>query len=171
MYRTNQHVDWRLKSGIFSFKLEDKVDTWKSTAWPSSSSILMKVVENVTTKFIRCDTESWTIHFGWHLSRGDGQHIMQTHPTWTHALRRRWIVCVVWFLFCSHTFVVWVNSLRSVDLTRNVTAGEGTGQVNINPDKSTMAGWNFDRIIVTINTEHHNIQYNPATGSTNTKTT
>lgn len=64
-----------------------------------------------------------------------------------------------------------MNSLRSVDLTRNVTAGEGTGQVNVNPDKSTMAGWNFDRIVVTINIEHHNIQYNPAMGSTNTKTT
>lgn len=62
------------------------------------------------------------------------------------------------FVFCSHTFVVLVNSLRTVDLTRNVTAGEGTGQVNINPDKSTMAGWNFDRIMETRNIKHHNIQ-------------
>lgn len=61
-------------------------------------------------------------------------------------------VCEIGFLSCSRTFVVRVNSLRSVDLTRNVTAGEGTGQVNINPDKSTMAGWNFDRIIGTVNT-------------------
>lgn len=66
----------------------------------------------------------------------------------------------VWFEFflCSHTFVVMVNSFRTFDLTRNVTAGEGTGQVNINPDKSTMVDWNFDRIMDTENIKHHNIQ-------------
>ena len=51
--------------------------------------------------------------------------------------------------FFLHTFAVGVSSLRTVDLTHNVTVGEGTGQVNINPDKSTMAGWNFDRIMNT----------------------
>lgn len=56
---------------------------------------------------------------------------------------------ISFFFFCSHTFVVGVSFLRIADLTRNVTAGEGKGQVNINPDKSTMAGWNFDRIMDT----------------------
>lgn len=81
----------------------------------------------------------------------------------------RW--CDSVFLF-SHTFVVWVNSLRTVDLTRNMTAGEGTGQVNINPDKSTMAGWNFDRImghIINI-THRSNTVYNPGEESTHTQT-
>ena len=132
----------------------------------------MKVVENVTMICVCCDTERWIIRCGWHLSRSDEDHIIHaTHPTWSHALNRRWIVCVISSRFRSHTFVVWVNSLRSADLTRNVTAGEGTGQVNINPDKSTMAGWNFDRIMDTINTKHHNIQCNPRMGGTDTDTT
>lgn len=38
-----------------------------------------------------------------------------------------------------------------------MTPGEGTGQVNINPDKSTMADWNFDRIMDT----KHSIQQIP----------
>lgn len=64
-----------------------------------------------------------------------------------------------------------VNSIRRVDLTRNVTAGEGTGQVNINPDKSTMAGWNFDRIMVTMNTGQHNVERDPVKGGTDTNRT
>lgn len=64
-----------------------------------------------------------------------------------------------------------VNSIRRVDLTRNVTAGEGTGQVNINPDKSTMAGWNFDRIMVTMNTGQHDVQCDPVKGGTDTTRT
>lgn len=81
----------------------------------------------------------------------------------------RLFVCEMGFLFCSHTFVVWGNSLCTVDLTRNVTAGEGIGQVNINPDKSTMAAWNFDRITKIKYTWQHNMKYNPmGIGSTET---
>lgn len=103
-------------------------------------------------KCICCDTESHIIHSGWHLSMNDEDHIIHaTHPSWNHAFtkmnRSGNLIFFLFFVFCSHTFVVWVNSLRTADLTRNVKVGEGTGQVNINPDKSTMLGWNFDRII------------------------
>lgn len=68
--------------------------------------------------------------------------------------------------FRQHTFVVQLTSLRLVDLTRNGTAGEGTGQLNINPDKGTVVGWNFGRIMDTYGHTHHSIQYNPRTGGT-----
>lgn len=149
------------------------MNTWKSTTVPSSNSRELVFIWRLFMSQWNASvvTESWIIHFGWHLSRSDEDHVIHaTHPTW-RTCTWEWIVCVIWFLFfCSHTFVVWVNSLRTVDLTRNVTAGEETGQVNINPDKSTMAGWNFDRIMDTVNTKHHNIQCNPGTGSTNTDT-
>ena len=91
---------------------------------------------------------------------------MQTHPTWSHALIRWWVVPVFWILSGLHTFVVQVNSLRSVDLTRNVTAGEGTGQVNINPDKNTME--HRQDYVATVNMEHRREQHNPAMGSEKT---
>ncbi len=162
------------KKWHFSFKWQYKVNTWKSTTVPSSNSRELVFIWRLFMSQWNASvvTESWIIHFGWHLSRSDEDHVIHaTHPTWSHALTES--ESFVWFdfFFCSHTFVVWVNSLRTVDLTRNVTAGEETGQVNINPDKSTMAGWNFDRIMDTVNMKHHNIQWNPGMGSTNTDTT
>lgn len=65
------------------------------------------------------------------------------------------VVCAIWFWSSFfyfngfHTFVIWSSSIRTADLTRNVRAGEGTGQVNINPDKSAVTDWNFDRIMGT----------------------
>lgn len=75
--------------------------------------------ENVTMKCICCDTESHIIHSGWHLSMNDEDHIIHaTHPSWNHAFTKmnrsgNSIFSVLFFVFRSHTFVVWVNSLRT----------------------------------------------------------
>lgn len=133
MYRTNQYVNIRLKSGIFPLNDRQQYHmNWRLlrlSQW--NASVVTLKVEPSTSDGIFQGVMATASH-------------MQTHPTWSHARKRRRRIS---FFDCSHTFVIRVTSLRSVDLTRNVTAGEGTGQVNINPDKSTMAGWNFDRII------------------------
>lgn len=104
----------------------------------NASVVTLKVISSILD-----DTFQWMMKI---IS-----YMQLTHHGIMHL--QRWIVqvirffCFVFFVFRSHTFVVWVNSLRTADLTRNVKVGEGTGQVNINPDKSTMLGWNFDRII------------------------
>lgn len=108
LYRNNHHVDiYKNKtkeSGIFPLKWPDEVDTQKSTTLPSSDSLelpfIWRLVGNVTMKCIGCDTESFIIHPVDDAFQGVMEdHVTHaTHPTWSHALSWRWIVCVIWFL-------------------------------------------------------------------------
>lgn len=75
------------------------------------------------------------------------------------CIYRRWTVCDS-VSFLSHTFFAGVSSLRTVDLTRNVTAGEGTGQVNIESWRKHHGRLELRQDYRhIINTEHHKIQY------------
>lgn len=99
----------------------------------------VKVVVNVTMKFIRCDTESWShpSTSGFFPRQTDRHHIKHANsPNMESCTLREGetgllFCCCCCFqikiaLLCrSRTFVVWVNSFRSVDLTRNVNSRRG----------------------------------------------
>lgn len=101
----------------------------------------MKVV---TMKCIHCATERFVIHFWKAPFKVEDRDDKDNEDVIFHATKPSMASCVqkiihLYFdyLFFLHTFVVLVYSLRTVDLTRNMTEGKGTGQVNINPDRRT----------------------------------
>lgn len=62
---------WILAQKSSNIYLHDKVDT------PINFMVLeqQRHMKVVTIKCTCCDTERWTIHAGWHLSRSDGHNI------------------------------------------------------------------------------------------------
>lgn len=140
------------KKWHFPIDSQAKVETSQSFRAPSCNSLsqVFTLHEGVTMKCIHCATERFVIHFWKALFKVEDRDDVDNEHVNFHATKpscmQKLIHLYFDYLFFLHTFVVLVYSLRTVDLTRNMTEEKGTGQVNINPDRRTMAGWNFDRI-------------------------